>query len=135
MNHINYQTCSAFTVTLLVAGILLLTNGCEKNNNVPIECVTNHILANVEKEKIEEFIKLEGVNIWREGWGNMTSSIAEDNYVVEKCGIRQYLAQYEIGIDDLKGQMVFVYSMHSYLKYGYVNQETIVQQVDSLLFE
>ena len=114
------KICLAVFVNLFIGAILVMTISCSKRKVVQLECLANYICANIEKEKVEDFVKLEGLYVWREGWERLTSDIAEDHYLIEECGIPQYLAQYNLNLNDIKGQMVFVYSMHSYLKYDKV---------------
>ena len=131
-NHNKYKSFFGVFIALLVVVVSMFLNSCAKNRNVSIECVSNYILTNIDKEKIKNFIKLEGINVWREGWGYLTSEIAEDYFVIEECGVEQYLAQFNLSLNDLKGRMIFVYSIHSYLKDGNINKEVINQKVDYL---
>jgi hypothetical protein len=114
--------------------MLILTMGCSDTQVKPIKCLSNYISANIEKEKVKDFVKLEGLIIWREGWTNLTAAIAEDHFVIDNCDLREYLTQFNLSIDEIKGQMLMVYSVHSYLKYGRVNLKSIRQKVDSLYY-
>jgi hypothetical protein len=128
------KALTCFTNSLVLVCLIMLL-GCSNKKNVQLDCLANHIFANIEKEKIENFITLEGTDVWREGWGELTSDIAEDHYLVEECHIPQYLDKYNFDLIDVEGQMFFVYSMHSYLKHGKVNPETIHKKIDSLFFK
>jgi hypothetical protein len=120
---------------LLIGVALIVIESCSKRKIVQLECLTNYIHANIEKEKIKDFEKLEGVDVWRGGWERLTSEIAEEgHYIIKQCSIRQYLSENNLSLDDIEGQMFFVYSMHSYLKYDEVNPTEIHKKVDSLFF-
>ena len=123
-----------FFVILFVGIILIMANSCSKTKIIPIKCLSDYISANIEEEKVKDFVKLEGLIIWREGWTNLTADIEGDRFILGECGLREYLAQFNLNIDESKGQMVMVYSVHSYLKYGRVNLESIRQKVDSLYY-
>ena len=133
-NHVHGKVYLAVFMILFIGAILMLTTSCSKKRVVQLECLSNYIYENIEKEKVENFVKLEGINVWREGWERLTSDIAENHYLIEDCSIPKYLAQYNLNLNDLEGQMFFVYSMHSYLKDNKVNPEAIRQKVDSLFF-
>lgn len=104
--------------------------GCV-NSDDPIKCASGYIISKVEIEKVDSFTNLEGIDVW-ENWEYLTSSIAEDHQQVDSCGIYNYLSYYNETIDSLHGRMFFVYSVHSYLKYGFVDEEKVAIKVDSL---
>lgn len=104
------------------------------NDDGPIKCVSEFIVSSVEIEKIDSFTHLKGIDVWR-NWEYLTSSIAEEYEEAENCGLYEYMDHYNESLDSVHGGMFFVYSVHSYLKYGYVDEEKVVKKVDRLLNE
>lgn len=124
-----------FYVTLFVGTILIVANSCSNTKTIPIKCLSDYISENIEEEKVKDFIRLEGLAIWREGWSNLTSEIVEEDHLVfDECGLKEYLSHFNLNIEEKKGRMIMVYSIHSYLKNGKVNLKSIRQKVDSLYF-
>ena len=81
--------------------VLILIHGCTKKEDVPIQCLVEYIKSHIEEGKIKEFEKLNGIDVWGEGWGNLTAEIAEDDFVLTDCGVIQYIGQYNESIDIL----------------------------------
>lgn len=119
---------------LLSTIFLLEIKSCSNNRNEPLRCIAEYIEGRIEKDKIEKFIEMDGKTIWREGWEYLTFEIAEDYFVIDDCNIDEYLKEFDSSIDDLRGQMIFVYSMHSYFRNGEVESKMIEHQVDSLFY-
>lgn len=97
-----------------------------------LECVSSHIKKNINKNQIDSFTKLNGVEVWRE-WDKFTKPIAEDQYSVIDCGVRAYLYEYNLSLDSLNGKVFFIYAMHSYLKNNCVDYGSVKKNVTILL--
>ncbi len=119
---------------LLFVNISVIGISCSAEKEFPLKCLVDHIYSKVEKKEVENFISLNGTKIWQEGWEKLTTKFAEDHYMVEQCQISEYLLQYEENLDNIRGQMILVYSIHSYLKNKEVNPKIIKEKVDSLFF-
>jgi hypothetical protein len=118
---------------LIVLFFFLTTVGCNRDHS-SIKCVSDYISANVDKEDLEKFLQLDGINVHR-AWDDLTIHLAEDYFVIEDCKIREYLSRNNANLDSLRGHMILVYSIHKYLNDGYVKQKQVTKKVDKLLAE
>lgn len=103
-----------------------------KNDILPIKCASEYLIDNTEQREVDKFVQLEGIDIWRK-WDDFTEHIAEDRNIIEKCGINKYIFSKKTSLDSLKGQMIFVYSVHSYLQNKYVDEKEVAKKVEHLL--
>ena len=111
--------------------IFSMTN-CSSNRDFPIQCITEYVKANVNKKELDDFIKLNGIEVWRK-WDNLTTKIANDNFAIENCGIYEYMDDRQTPMNTFKGKVTFVYLIHSYLKYGYINQKNVDLEVEKVI--
>ncbi len=118
---------------ILILLILITFNSCNKGKIEPIVCITDFIVSNASESDIESFVQLEGVDIWR-GWSNFTSDFSEEYQSIEDCEINEYLSKnHETSLGELKGQILFVFSVHCYLKEGKINRYEVQKEALKLL--
>lgn len=104
---------------------------CDNSKNRPLKCVTEYVLTQLEDEEVTMFKQLEGLEIWRE-WGGLTADFAEEYQILRDCEIEKYIEANGFKAITLEGRMFLVYSIHSQVKYGYVNPNSIRQQIEQL---
>jgi hypothetical protein len=131
MKKTNYGRFIIMVILSLGNLIIIFSGGCIRED-MPIKCIADYLVENIDADKIAHFNQLDGIEIWRE-WEDMTAPIAEDRYMLENCKIQEYISHYNLSLDDLRGQMFFVYSTHHYLKNGYVDQKAVIMEIDGLL--
>lgn len=100
----------------------------------PIKCACDYLKANIDKTEIDHYLAVEGINVWRE-WESLTSSIAGNYQVILDCKIPEYIHSCNMNYHTLEGKMYFVYSMHNYLKNGFVNHKIVKTQVKKNILE
>lgn len=123
------------SISLLVVFVILFFKSpfyIEKQQ--PIKCACDYLKANINKTEIDHYLAVEGINVWRE-WESLTSSIAGNYQVILDCKVPEYIHSCNLNFHTLEGKMYFVYSMHYYLKYGFVNHKIVKTQVKKNILE
>lgn len=117
----------------LISFVFIFTN-CGNNKPDSIKCICEFIKTKVSEQDITHFTTMEGVNVWREGWSDFTDEFEEEFQPLEDCEVNKYLIEnYETHLGELKGQMLFVFSVHSFFKHRIVIKEEIEKEVLKIL--
>jgi|GEM_PF-5465586 len=119
---------------LKVVSIFMLVFFSCNQKSIEIECICEYIILKTDQEKLNDFIELEGVEVWK-GWGNLTREFAEERNKLDECGIHKYLAAKNLNSNETKGKLYFIFSVHSYLKYGVVKNNEIKEIINLILKE
>lgn len=111
---------------------IFFMTACSNNKDTPINCIANYVKNNTNKEDLDDFIKLEGIEIW-EKWGDLTADFAQNYSEIEKCGIYEYMFNNQTPMNTFRGKVTFVYLVHNYLKNGYIDQKQVSLEVEKVI--
>lgn len=121
-------------ILVLLCGMSMLVQiNCRIQYDPTMECISKFIERNISSQKVNDFTKLNGIEVWRE-WSQFTEQIADSVMILGSCDVHEYLNRYETSLKSQKGQMIFVYSVHNYLKEAGLDQQEIILKVDSLMY-
>lgn len=128
----NKHVFGGLLLICIICTLYVLFVNKTNEENLPIRCISNYVIENISKEEKNYFINLEGIEIW-EAWSDLTSDFSDDYFILEECDLFGYVSKYSIDMDTLRGKMIFVFSVHYYMKNGQINYNYIVKEVDKIM--
>lgn len=116
------------TVTFLMCSF----SACTHSDNASIKCVANYIKMNVDEGELSRFKDIEGIEVWRT-WDSLTAHLADDSSIIESCGVYDYMDDKKMPMHTFRGEVTFVFLVHSYLKTGDIDFEHITSEVEKVI--
>lgn len=99
-----------------------------------IQCLSNFVEQHLTPKELNKIKNLHGVEFWEE-WPDISESlIGQESYSFKLCNVNDFVYEYfGTGAGTPKGKYYLIFSIQSQIKYGYIDRDSIENDVENII--